>query len=109
MTAITRQRGDSYPMDFTVTANDVPLDITGCTFTMSANPEKEPADDSENIFALTGVILEAVDGTVRFTPTEADTDHVGKFYYDVQMVDATGAKRTVQKSTLTLKQDITKT
>jgi hypothetical protein len=108
MTEITRKRGDTYPIDIAVTRDGVALDITGCTFVLTVDPSKAPLDDTANLFQLAGVIVNGSAGTVSFTPTAGDTDHVGKFFYDVQMTDTSGAIRTIAADKFTLVQDITK-
>lgn len=109
MTDITRKRGDTYSIEFVILEDDTPLDITGCTFILTVDPSKAPTDDTTKLFSLTGVILDAAAGSVSFTPTEEEADHVGKFFYDVQLVDGAGKKRTVAAGKFVLVQDITKT
>jgi hypothetical protein len=108
MTDITRSRGDTYPIEILVTANGAPLDVTSATFKLTVDPSKAPVDDSANLFSLTGVVTDGPAGAVAFTPTAMQADRVGKFYYDVQMVDGSGAIRTVLSGKFTLTQDITK-
>lgn len=109
MTTITRKRGDTYPINIAVLADGVALDVTGCTFILTVDPSKAPTDSSANLCALAGTVISGPAGTVRFTPTAGNMDHVGKFFYDVQMTDGTGFIRTVDAGAFVLQQDITKT
>jgi len=106
---ITRRRGDTYPFWLYVTdsAGDA-VNITGYTFKMTANTEEEPADDTSQVFQLTGTITDAAGGEVRFDPTEADMDHTGTLYVDVEMVDGDSDITTLAFGTLEMLQDITK-
>jgi hypothetical protein len=108
MTDITRSRGDTYPMEFTVKSDGVPLDITSCAFMLTVDPAKDPVDDANNIWAIAGVIESAVGGTVSFTMNTTQADNLGKYFYDLQMIDAAGFIRTIQKGKFNWVQDITK-
>jgi hypothetical protein len=111
MTDITRTRGDTYADEFVLTSKKTggALDITGCTFLLTVDPSASPVDASTNIYQLTGeIIAPATDGRVAFAPSSVQANQVGKFFYDVQMTDAAGRKRTVQKAKYTYTQDITK-
>jgi hypothetical protein len=108
MTDITRARGDTYPIEFTVKKNGVPLDITSCTFLLTVDPSKTPVDDVNNLFSLPGSIISAPAGTVSFPINDVQADHIGKFFYDLQMIDASSLIRTIQSGKFTFVQDITK-
>jgi hypothetical protein len=110
MTAITRRRGDTYADEFTVVSKTtkLPIDITGCTFVMTLDPDKAPVDASNNLYSLTGVIVDALAGRVEFAPSDVQADQIGNFYYDVQMFDAAGRKRTLDLDKYTYQQDISK-
>ena len=109
MTTVERKRGDTYPEYFDVKSNGVLLDITDCTFKLTVDPRKDPPDTTLNLFVIAGVIdgLPTL-GKIRFDFTLADVDHLGKFYYDIQMIDAAGYIRTIEKDKWTFVQDITK-
>lgn len=109
MSEIVRYRGDTYPIEMTVLQDDLPMDITGCSFTFTVDSRKSPADDTTNLFQLIGTIEgDPVNGVVIFEPTDTDVDYVGKFYYDLQVTDTSLKKRTIAKDRFTLVQDITK-
>lgn len=105
---IVRKRGDTYPIEITVLADGVALDVTDATFLLTVDPSKSPVDNTSNLFQLVGVITDPVAGKVLFTPSDPQADHVGKFYYDIQMIDSSTAKRTIAEGKYTLTQDITK-
>lgn len=111
MSDITRRRGDTYADEFIIksASTKLPINITGYTFTMTLDSSKEPVGSSTNIYQLAGVILDAAAGRVEFAPSATQSDRVGVFYFDVQMVDGAGRKRTVDFGRYTFKQDITKT
>jgi hypothetical protein len=110
MTDITRRRGDTYADEFTIKSKKTrqPIDITGYTFLMTLDPSRSPVNSSSNIYQLDGVIVDAVNGRVEFAPSAPQADRIGKFFYDVQMIDGAGRKRTVVLAKYTYEQDITK-
>jgi hypothetical protein len=109
MTAITRFRGDTNPDTGFAAIGGVAIDITGCSFILTVDPEKAPADATNNLFALTGVIVDAPTGEVKFPITDLQANQTpGTYYYDIQMIDSGGEKRTIALDKYTFKQDITK-
>ena len=110
-TAITFYRGDSYSKEFTITDKDSgsAIDISGYTFTLTVDSKQNPDTPSTTeIFSVAGVITDAANGKVTFTPTINNNDQTAKkYYYDVQMEDGS-TKRTIIKDTYTITQDITK-
>ena len=111
---IDYSRGDSYPYSIRIKdkATREYVDITGYTFILTVDPEKAPVDATNNIFDVVGVVdPDQVNNTgrVSFTPTEDDTDNIGKFYYDIQFIDGSGNKRTFVKGfKFLIDQDISK-
>ncbi len=111
---IEYSRGDSYPYSILIKdkAAGVYVDITGYTFILTVDPAKAPVDASNNVFSVVGVVdpdQVTNAGRVSFTPTEDDTDNVGKFYYDIQFIDGSGNKRTFVKGfKFLIEQDISK-
>lgn len=110
MTDITRKRGDTYADEFVLTSKTtrLPINLTGYTFLLTVDPEKAPTGTTNNLYQLSGTILDAAAGRVEFAPSATQADHVGTYYYDVQMVDGTGRKRTVVAGKYKYEQDITK-
>ena len=65
---ITRARGDTYPLVFTIKSNGVPLDISGVlTMLLTVDPKKAPVDDVNNLFTLAGDVIDAA-GRRRVVP-----------------------------------------
>jgi hypothetical protein len=105
-----RRRGDTYTITFTVTdAAGDPIDIQGYSFLLTVDPSPDPPDDTNNLFQIAGVIVEAGDGVFSMTPTLADSDQEpDTYYYDLQQTDAASAIRTIAAGQWTVVQDITK-
>lgn len=105
---INRIRGDTYADRFLVEAEGVQADISGCSFKLTLNAQRNPTDTSEELYQLTGVVTTPTSGVVEFAPSASQADQVGLFYYDVQMVDSNGIKRTLVKDVYVYEEDITK-
>lgn len=110
MTDITRKRGDTYADEFIIksAATGLPINITGYSFVLTVDPAQYPTDSSNNKFQLTGTIVDAAAGRVEFAPSALQADNVGRFFYDVQMVDGAGRKRTIVSGKYVMVQDISK-
>lgn len=108
MTDITRKRGDTYADEFTIKSKTTKLPINIAGFTLTVDPSKTPVDDTNNLYQLTGTILDAANGRVEFAPSAGQADQVGTFYFDVQMIDGAGRKRTIEGGKYKYEQDITK-
>jgi hypothetical protein len=110
MIDIERKRGDTYADEFIIKskATKKPVNITGYTFLLTVDPEKAPVDAANNLYQLTGTILDAVAGRVEFAPSALQANQLGNFFYDVQMIDGAGRKRTVESGKYKFTQDITK-
>lgn len=112
MTDIKRKRGDTYADEFTVKSatTGLPVDITGYSFLLTVDPSPDPIDDTTKIYQLTGTILSPpTAGRVEFAPNATQANQVGNFFYDVQMFDGAGRKRTIDGGQYIYTQDITKT
>jgi hypothetical protein len=108
---LERKRGDSYADEITVssTSTGAVVDITGYSFLMTVDPSASPADDTNNLFQLTGTITVAASGKVEFAPTAEQTDLTpATYYHDIQMTDVSGRKRTIAAGKYVITQDITK-
>ena len=110
MAKISRFRGDTAPIIGTVNLNEQALNVTGCTFVLTVDPAKTPAAATNNVFALTGTVVSAAAGTLSFPITLAQANALvpGTYYYDIQMVDAAGYKRTIALDAFVVLQDIGK-
>lgn len=110
MTNISRTRGDDYANEFIIKSKKTrqPINIAGYSFTLTVDPSPNPANSDGNLFQLVGQIVDAATGRVAFAPTAVQADRVGTFYYDIQMVDSSGKKRTIVKGEYQFTQDITK-
>lgn len=111
MTDITRKRGDTYADEFIIKSKTtkLPSNITGYVFLLTVDPSKTPVDATNNVYQIVGTILDAAAGRVEFAPSALQADQVGAFFYDVQMVDGAGRKRTIEGGKYKYEQDITKT
>ena len=106
---LERRRGDTFADRFTLKQDGVALDVTGASFLMSVNTEKAPADNANQLYQLTGTIVDAAGGVVEFAPSAVQADQTpAGYFYDVQMTDSGGAKRTLVAGKLKVVQDITK-
>lgn len=106
---ITRRRGDTKAIVFRFTVSGVAMNLAGCSFLMTIDPEKAPLDDTANILQMTGSALD--DGRVAFEMTEGEANIVpGTYFYDVQITDADGKISTPEDSCgkFRIIQDITK-
>lgn len=115
---ICRKRGDTAPDQITVldpastTVPKAPLDITGFSYTLTVNTDKDPdpaVPVGTELASIAGTITDAVGGVVQFpwTPTQAnqaaDVD-----FYDIEQVDATGKVKTIAKNQYIFFMDVTK-
>jgi hypothetical protein len=107
---VVRTRGDTSYEEFTVyDKNGAVQSITGCSFLLTTDTRKDPADASTMIFQIAGVIFSGVGGIVRFTPTTGNAALVpGTYYFDIQMTDGAGIITTIVKGKWIVEQDITK-
>lgn len=111
MSAIKRRRGDTYADEIIVKSKTtgLPIDIAGYTFVLTVDTRKEPTDETTQVYQLTGTIIGAsTAGRVAFAPTAEQADQIGEFYFDVQMTDGAGRKRTIVLNKYTYTQDISK-
>ncbi len=105
-------RGDSDPRVFTVLQSDgvTVEDVSGWTFTLTVNSEKDPADQVNEQFSLTGALVtDGTDGQVAFTPTTGETDVApGKYFYDIERKIGGTSVKTLIKAVCLIVQDVTK-
>lgn len=108
---ICLQRGDTFAFSFSLTDSETeaPIDITGYSFLLTVDTLENPPDATTNLFSLTGVLTNPTGGVVQFSLSALQADQApDTYYYDVQMVDGVGGKRTVAKGEFLIEQDITK-
>jgi len=103
-------RGDSFGSEITIKNKlGVATNITGFSFIMTVDTDLSPIDITSNLFSVTGVITDAPNGKVEFSPLDTDTDlSEDTYYYDIQMTDASTKKRTIIKAKFKIIQDISK-
>ena len=102
-----RKRGDTREFEIEVTSNGAAFPVGGYSFLLTVTTVPQPVDDTSKLFQITGVIQDDLGGIVRFTPSEAQADNVGDYFYDIQM--AAGAwKLTIAEGAWSLTQDRTK-
>jgi hypothetical protein len=89
------------------TDRGVAYDLTSHSLIFSVSTEEKPTTASY-VFQSVGVIDDATAGTAHFPLSESDTDLIGTFYYDVEITDGAGLKRTPSKGKIIFTQDITK-
>lgn len=103
---IRRVRGDTYPIIATlsITTDKVKTipDLTGSTVILSYKKI-----ESDVLRSITGEIVDAVGGIVKFTPTEFDFTDPGVYAFDIQRIND-GIKMTHVLDRLIIDDDITK-
>ncbi len=113
---LCRKRGDTAPDKITVldsestTTPKEPLDITGFSYILTINTERDPDGSVGNeLVSIAGAITDAVNGVVEFAFTGPDSDQTpDEYWYDIQQTDAGGRIKTIAKNKYTFFQDITK-
>lgn len=112
LSELTIYRGDSYPTTITLIdkTTQTPVDITGYSFLLTVDKNQDPESSDTNEFQVVGELdVDPTTGKVSFTPTEDNTNlSKGTYYFDIQMTDASGHKRTIHKNKFIITQDITK-
>ncbi len=112
-------RGDTKPRVFTIKDSaGVALDVSGSTFRMVVNTEKNPtvAAPGTELFDVAGVfVTDGTDGKVQFAPTPAswaDALSVSglptSVFYDIEETDGGGAVDTLIKGKVSVLEDIAK-
>lgn len=109
---LRRGEGDTDSIVFNVVTKDAkgkptPKDVTGWTFVITFNTEKEPADITNEIGKVTGNMDLAASGKVVF-PMTGVTLPVGTVYFDVRSRDDTGADKKRLIGEITVTRDIGK-
>ena len=97
---ISRVWGDTYTLEIVIESEGDPVNVTGATFALVVDTVEDPTPPSATEeFTLTGVILEAANGRVGFTPSEVQAEQLarGTYYYDLKMTESGGAIRTLAR------------
>lgn len=97
--ALTRYRGDTYPVLLKIAPNGNP-DITGHTFQMSMQLT------GGTLYTVNGTITNAAAGEVQFVPNPLAVAEAGTGQYDIQGNDGT-YDYTPEKGVLTILADLT--
>ena len=103
-------RGDSNAKGFVRQDNDgIVIDVTGFSFKLTVNSEKDPTNTSNQQFTIVGVLVDATNGQISFAPTTVNTDIAPDVYfYDIEQTDAGGGIATLIIAKCVIVQDITK-
>lgn len=109
MSDIIRFRGDTTVIQRTI-KNDAGavLNIAGWTLWLTINAEARPSDVTNEMAQMSGTVTDAPNGVVEFQPTADQVDYVGVFFFDIQAIDASGVKSTLNHARFIFLQDITK-
>lgn len=105
---IVRRRGDTKRIRVCVAGLVSIPDITDATFRFTVNQFPYPSSAQTQIFQVIGDVVDGPAGMVEFPITDGNEDHVGFFYYDVEMIDPAGTVDTILFGWYHCKQDITK-
>ncbi len=83
-------RGDSNAKGFVRQDSDgIAIDVSGFSFKLTVNSEKDPADTTNQQFTIAGVLVDAVNGQISFAPSITDTDITpDTYFYDIEQTDA---------------------
>lgn len=110
-------RGDTFVWERVVKDEDgFVIDITGRTYDLTVDENKNPADASTNIFSTSGSVPVGTDGRILFqfsvanwtAFTAAMGDPPATAFYDLQQTDVAGNLRSIRKGKFIVSQDITK-
>lgn len=112
---VQRSRGDTSPQNYQLVDRTMTvIDVTGRTFRLAVDPSSEPTSDANEIYELTGEIVDAEAGKIRFPLSAGDAAATaGAYFYDIEMTydeddAALGVIKTIAKGRWRIKQDVTK-
>jgi hypothetical protein len=98
-----RVTGDTAPFKFQLTdASGTPTLIAGFGFTLTVDPNEEPASTATNLFTITGVIDDEDTGLFNFPPTQPEANLLVPLANDraywvwLKVTDATGKTETAK-------------
>ena len=98
--SIRRFRGDTYPIVFFLVDKGVIVDLQGAVVTMTI------AFKAPGPLTIVGTIMDDVGGKVRFDFSQDEVDQIGKFFYDIQVIDG-GHITTYVKDIIDFVRDVT--
>ena len=109
-------RGDDQTWEFTVTVDDVPVDISGGLFRFTAKHEVDD-DDADAVIVATSassscVITDAVNGVMEVRIPAAETaglSRTERLWYDLQLYDQALKTHTVARGPLDVYADVSVT
>lgn len=106
---LCRIRGDTNTLTLVLTTDgSTPIDITGSTFLLTVDPSPSPANSAANVYQIAGVIIDAPNGRVGFTPSGPQAAAApGVYFYDIQWTSGSTI-RTIVRGSYEIQQDITK-
>lgn len=90
---ITRYKGDTDPIVFTIKKNGVPLDITGSSFSLFYG-------DGTGTVTLPGTLIEPTSGKVSFAVAGTDFQTVKIYKYKVVKTDGSIVKTIIKSSVI---------
>jgi hypothetical protein len=114
MSVVETRRGDNAVISGqAVDSNGAPINVTGYTFTFTARLDRDDPDPAPIVkTSPTGVVIvDAVNGKieVRLAPSDTSALTADTLYvFDVQLVDGSGNKRTIDDGYLVVLEDVTR-
>jgi len=103
---VKRPRGDTKDFVLVLSKNGTVYPLTGCSAKLSVNSKKNPTTN-DYLFQSVATV-DVPNGTLTFPFSAGDVDHIGEYYYDVEIIDGLGKISTILKGKWTYEQDITK-
>lgn len=105
-------RGDTYPFRVEVTNAGSPVNLSGCTFTMTGKYDITDTDGNA-VFSISSptyiIITDATEGILSITIPPSATSSLPPrtvmLYYDIQMIDGTNVY-TISSGFLTIYPDV---
>lgn len=101
-------KGDTFKdLQFTITINDVALDLTGYTIECKFRLNRKKGVETYSIDTTSGItITDVVNGVFKIDAFTCDWD-VATYYYDIQFTDGSGIVSTFLEGKLEIIQDVT--
>jgi hypothetical protein len=90
---LTRVQGDDTPFRWLSKVNGVAVPNSGYAYKMEGSPISEPADETDQQFAMT--YTGTGDGVISMSPSAEEVDHVGTIFYHVRQTDGASKTRTI--------------